>query len=527
MNFLEGRSYAEIVELNKALMSKGFEDVDLTGPLSFGKAFTAGEGTGAAMVDLSQLAGGRAITVENIDTDLKVTAEDRKDLKWWHLIRKRPIHAVLDQYVVLSDLGVNAKRHVFGKWRSESAFPKTSDVTLSRKVDATKFVRDMRDITHVMEVVQTFAEKHQIINRAGAMTCMEAIELGSMYGNSSAITTQFDGFYKKLMDAYNAGYDAIIDCRKTGSSSASQGDEIIEEKLDLGAEKIMNSFGAATEMVMPTKVKSDLNQKLPAARRVYVPGQRMGQRLEDFYLGVPAAGYFSDFAYNGWGKGGDPHFNFVPSIDTFFPSGESAAVKAPSADFPNSTDSPTKPTTVAAAASGSGTKFGSGDAGTYWYKASALNADGISEAVAISSAVTVAAGEKVTLTITCNDADITGLSIYRSAMNAATAADCRWIADIAVTNATGDTTWDDTNLILPGTSHAVLISNAPVTDALDYRQLLPFVRMQLPFGLNNIVGVPYLYMLYLYMRTPKLRNDRTLGTYHVLYTNIRWSQSTF
>jgi len=112
-------------------------------------------------------------------------------------------------------------------------------------------------------------------------------------------------------------------------------------------------------------------------------------------------------------------------------------------------------------------------------------------------------------------------------MNAADATDCRWIGDLAVTTAVGTTDVVDLNLILPGTSCAILISNAPETDALDYRQLMPFVRMELAFGLNNIVGFPYLYMLYMYLRVQKMVNARVGGTYHTLYTNIRWSESTF
>lgn len=525
MNFLLNKSYGEIMDLNKSLIDDGSLRMDSAG---LSKAFEAGEGSGSDMTDLDTLTGGRAITVENIDTALKTTAEQQKNLVFYNLIRNRPIYAVLDQYMVLSDHGINAKRHVFGKFRTESAFPATSDVTLSRKVDSTKFIRDMRDLTHVAEQVSTMAEKHRIINNAGAITVLEACELATMFGNSDAMPTQFDGFFKKLKDAYDDGYDSIVDCRLTGASSMSKGGELDEALLDAGAEKIMNSYGAATHLVMPTKVKSDLNLILPVSRRVMLPGAQADAQ-KALLLGIPASGFYSDFAHSP-GGGADPHFMFVPSIDTFFPSGESDAVKAPSADFPSASVAPAQPTGVlAAAASLTSSKFIAGDAGDYWYKVSAYNADGISISVAIDAvaSVTVAAGEKVTLTITCNDADITGLSIFRSALDAADSSDCRWIADIAVTNAVSDTLFIDYNLILPGTSQAVLLSNAPETDAMDYRQLMPFVRMELPFGLNSIVGYPYLYMLYTYLRLAKLKNDRTMGSYHQLYTNIRWTQSTF
>ena len=528
MQFLNPNlSFDEINQLNKGLIE--------TGELRFSaqgleKALVSGEGAGSDMTDLATLTGGRSITVENIDTELKVTAETRSQLVIYNLLRKKPIYAVLDQWMQLSDHGTNVQfGHSFGKWRSETAFPVVSDVTLERKVDATKFIRDMRDLSHVMETSKTYAEKHQIINNAAAITVLEGIELATIFGSSAMMPTQFDGLYTQILAAYNAGFtDAIVDCRATGSQSYSKGGDITENLLEVGAERILTNDGIATHMLMPTKVKSDLNKILPVSRRVNLPGaQQAGAR--DLLLGQPASGYYSDFAYNGWGKGADPHFKFAPSIDTFYPSGESSGATAPTADFPNTDDAPAEPTNVAGAtASDASSKFATGDAGDYYYKVSSVDADGQSLSVATGAAITVAAGEKCTLTITCNDATITGLRIYRSVLGATNADDCRWIADIKSDDPTGaGNTFVDLNLILPGTSTALLLSNAEETDAIDYRQLMPFVRMELAFGLNNIVGWPYLYMLYMYLRIQKLRNARVGGTYHILYINMRWSESEY
>lgn len=524
MNILANKEYGAIQSLNKSLLDNGQFHINSNG---INKALEAGEGVGADMTNLDELQGGRAITVENIDTVLKSTAEQRKDLVFYNLLRSKPIYAVLDQYMVLSDHGLSTKRHSFGTFRDESSFPASTDVTLERKVDSTKFIRNMRDLTHVMEQVSTMADQHEILNYAGAMAVLTGSELSTIFGNSAAIPNEFDGLFTKLLNIYNDGYESIVDCRATGASSGSKGGTLQEELLDVGAERIMNSFGRATNMIMPTKVKSDLNQILPVSRRVMLP-EAQQVAANQMLLGQPAAGFYTDFGSAMFG--GDPQFKFNPSIDSFFPSGESNDVKAPTADYPTTALAPTTPSGVVAAVAASGaldSKFYAGDAGDYWYKVSALNADGVSVAESIASAATVAADQKVTLTITGADSDITGYSIYRSALGAATAADCRWIADIAATLAVGDTDFVDLNLILPGTSIAILISNEPGTDAIDYRQLMPFVRMQLPFGLNGIVGYPYLYMLYKYLRTPKLENPRTGGAYHQLYTNIRWSQSTF
>jgi len=522
MNILNGLSYESIQEINKSLLDDGSISFPQTPQMA--KALGAGGDYSTSLTELSQLTSGRAITVENIERDLKVTAEQESDLVWWNLLRKSPIYAVLDQYMVQSDLGIDAHRHVFGKFKKESQFPKTSDVTLERKVDTTKFIRDMRDITHVMESVQTMVDHHQIINRAAATTVLEANELATVYGDSDVIPSQFDGLLKKLNATEDAGYDCVIDCRATGSSSNSKGEQITENQLEQGAEKIRNSFGIPTNLVMPFKVKSDLNAILPVSRRV-VPGL---QRGEMNMLGLPAAGFYTDFGWSGFG--GDPQFKFNPVNDTFYPGGESSSMVSPAASVGTA---PSVPTGVSASVSSdSASKFGTGDDGDYFYKVASLNADGISASEPLKSGgnaavIAVTAGQKVTLTIAANDATITGYAIYRSPMDGTTSSECRWIADIKAVNPTGNTTFVDLNKALPGTSSAILISNAPQTAALDYRQLLPFVRMPLAFGLNGIVGVPYLYMMYSYLRTAKLSNPRTGGAYHVLFKNIRWSGSEF
>ncbi len=524
MNILKDLSYESIQEINKGLSSDG--QVSFPGGGQMQKALGAGgEYSTSSMSDLSQLTSGRAITIENIDRDLKVTAEQQSELVWWNLLRKSPIYAVLDQYMLESDLGINSHGgQVFGKFKKESAFPKTSDVTLERKVDTSKFIRDMRDITHVMQSVQTMADHQQIITRAAATTVLEACELATVFGDSDVIPSQFDGLQKKLLNAKSSGYDAVVDCRATGSSSDSKGSQITESQLEEGAEKIRNSFGIATNLVMPFKVKSDLNAILPTSRRV-VPGLQRG--VQDM-LGVPAAGFYTDFGY-GEG-GGDPHFKFNAVNDTYYPGGESASMVAPSASIGTAPSAPTGVTAVAA--SDSASEFGAGDAGDYFYKVASINEDGISasevlKATGSAAVVAVTSGQKVTLTIAANDATITGFVIYRSKEGGTTSSECREIAKIKATSPTGNTTFVDLNGTLPGTSTAILISNAPQTGALDYRQLLPFVRMPLAFGLNGIVGVPYLYMMYGYLRTSKLENARTSGSYHVLYKNIRWTGSSF
>lgn len=530
MNILFGKEYDGVLDIAKSLLDSGKimispESGMLKSMEDMRKALDAT--TSTSMTDLSLLTGGRAITIENIDTDLKATVAEDRQLILWNLFRHKTIYAVLDQYMMLTDQGESGKRHSHGVFTSESAFPTSKNVTLARKVDTTKFLRDMRDLTHVLDSAKTMADSHALLNKAGAMTILNANELSTIFGNSAVIPYEFDGLIKKITDAKVAGYDVVIDCRKTGAASGSMGSQITEGQMDEGARKISEGLGSATDLIMPNIVQQDVNEILPVNRRVNMGGLP-AQNMRELMLGAPAVGFMSGFAYNGWGNGTVPHFRFITHIEKYFPSGESTKSKAPTVASGTAPTAPIAAGIVLLAQADAATEFTAGDLGDYWYKVSAINAAGESIATApVGGAVTVAAGEKVRLTITGADATITGYSIYRSALNAATNADCRWIADVAVTLAVGDTLAYDLNSVLPGTSMAIMVSNAPETDAIDYRQLLPFVRIPLPFGLNNIVGYPYLYMLYHYLRVQKMENVQTGFGYHVLLKNIRYSKSTF
>lgn len=110
-----------------------------------------------------------------------------------------------------------------------------------------------------------------------------------------------------------------------------------------------------------------------------------------------------------------------------------------------------------AAANGETSKFTGEDTGVYYYKVYAVSKDGISPE-ATSTAVTVASGEKVQLTITpAVTKPGTGFIICRSKKDAADDSDCREMTRIGRSMA--DTTvCDDLNEDLPGTGSMLLLS---------------------------------------------------------------------
>jgi len=518
MNLLRDLAPNQIMQLAKSLDDEGSFQMGPTGLLDLGQlAKTLDVSSSGSMVDLSALTQGRALNVENIDAALYETAEQKTELVWWNLLRKSGIRTVLDQWVEIPSWGTTSGRHAVGKFTDENSFPDETGPTLERKVDTVKFIRDQKSLSQVLEISQNIADPNAILNKAAAITCLEAAEKGFVFGNSDAIPNEFDGFIKKLETEAAGGANTVIDCRKTGSSSGSKGDQITEQQIILAAKNIRNAHGAASDMVIPVDVKSDLDVLLKNSVRTLLDfgASNTGEGL---IAGVPIRGYNTPFGRNG-------RIYFHPHIDTYFPGGDSDAMKPTSTVIGDSTKVPTTPATILGDVAAHAHEFGAGDYGStgYFYRVEAVNEHGRSAFAEVptggSAALlpTSANAPKITITRTATARE-TCYYIYRSKMDAADASDCRWIADVKCDGAS--TIFWDTNTHLPGTSMSVMLSNGPETAAVDFRQLLQFVRIALAFGLNNKVGWPYLFLLYGYLRVTKPKM-------HVLFKNIAFSGSTF
>ena len=141
---------------------------------------------------------------------------------------------------------------------------------------------------------------------------------------------------------------------------------------------------------------------------------------------------------------------------------------------------PGAPATVTAAtAVSSDSEFTTGFAGDYYYAVHAINAYGISPATPVSGQVSVAAGNKVTLTIAkpTTGGEVTGYIITRSNAGGSK------LMEMVRIPATGPSvTFVDLNKDLPGTASIVLLT--PSTDEMkpntSFGQLMGMSNFDLP-----------------------------------------------
>jgi hypothetical protein len=438
------------------------------------KALTAGTGTDAA-----SYTNGRSLIVESLENTLMVTTFSMEDIRLFKDLKTNPIFAVIDEWTEKSSYG-----NRYGVAVGETENPASRDSVYARKIGQAKFYRTKREVSHVMTLMKGIVDAEAEEQVDGTMLLVQQIESALFYGNSSIITEEFDGL-KRLIET-QATADNIIDVRGV----------IDEAHLQQGAKIIRKvGFGVPTDAYLSLDVQTDIDRILETKHRITIP--MMGSE-GGLTAGAPVDKYRTSFGT----------FNLKPEV---FITEDKAPFAAPVGD------APTKPSSVTAVASSQvGSKFLAADAGTYWYGVAYFTKSGESDVRAIGSAVTVAAGDKVTLTINGGTTTtVTGCRIFRSMKNAADATDMLEIAQVLFT-ASGMTNVDINNN-LPGSSEIFLCNLSPNYKAISWQQLLPM--MKLPLAITG-PSLPFLIMLYGYLRLTKPKQ-------FVMLKNIRPSDHRF
>lgn len=185
--------------------------------------------------------------------------------------------------------------------------------------------------------------------------------------------------------------------------------------------------------------------------------------------------------------------------DTFISDGgaPNAAAIGPAATIPGTPTVSTAPTTPPEATA----QFGADDAGDYFYTVVAVNRYGRSGPVPLvagPTAVTVAAGDKVTFGLTPGGATSVGwYEVFRTAKDGASGSE-RLILRVPNAAGAGEQTVDDLNATLPYTSTGFMFQLN--LESLSFKQLAPMVKIPLATidssirWMQLIYGTPVLYI---------------------------------
>ncbi len=450
----------------------GFFDNVSSGEMSAGevnelqKALAAGYGT-----DSSQFTGGRALIPENLESEVvNIVAQLKEDCKVMNSVKKTPVRSTVHEVNLRT--GHGDYRHLSV---AEGGASIDTDQSLERKTFAMKYLQTRRSVTKQMEAAETFEGALASEKLAGVETIIKGAEYQCFHGDSSIVPTEFDGFLASIKKA-NAADQNIINLK--GSSLGNYGEKIFDEI----AAMVRGKGGFLDKALFPTVLAKDIKEIFADKQRYLmnnpIPNLSF-KTIPDYGTAIGA-----NIALSGEEAGDDMFFEVKGEVVA-----EGDATRRPAA-----------PASVAASASGSGSSFTANDAGDYMYTVHAVNQYGISAGTSIAAAVTVAAGNKVALTITPGSGvAATGFIICRSKKDGTEVMEMDKVANSG--NAT--TVYEDTNDELPGTASMIFLPKKRFQPVYTFGQLLPACTF--PLAPTNTAETPFLVMLYggLEVRAPK------------------------
>jgi hypothetical protein len=313
------------------------------------------------------------------------------------------------------------------------------------------------------------------------------------------IPTEFDGIFSQMRDGVASGQVNDINIIDMAGQPLNRIDELARS-AQIAASN--GNFGRATDIFMPQSVQTDLDIKLDPAYRVPLTDVGNG----GISLGAPVVGIRTSQG------------NIKTNQDVFIRDGDLKTpfeLRYPPIAVANATNMPA--TVTGAAASDPSSKFGAPEAGTYYDLVTGVNARGESTGRK-SAAVTVAAGERMTLTITAAAGGTeTGYVIYRSRKNGTNNTD-DFREMVRIPKAGATTVFVDANRDIPGTANAYVLNMTPGHTAIIWRQFLPMMKFPLYPTVSAVI--PWAQLLFGYLRISKRRHHVVIK--NILPTTAQW-----
>lgn len=255
------------------------------------------------------------------------------------------------------------------------------------------------------------------------------------------------------------------------------GGPLSREAIELGTQQAVDNHLVVREdnvvLMAPTSVFAGYALTLSDKERLQIALNGQGDRR--ILTGTPVAGHVTQY-----GPVQFEHNVFMTRIPT--------RDGVPAADRGSPSATLGSPATVVPTNTGANAEsaFYTEDAATLYYTVTSIDYGGENTTGTTSAGVPVAFGEAISVAIADPGSGDTpkGYRIYRGTLSSG--ADKKFVAEIARTGAS--TVYTDTNYWMPGTDIAVQFDFEP--DVLEYAQLGPLMRMNLPFfGLAHAFAV--------------------------------------
>lgn len=392
---------------------------------------------------------GFALRPESLEATLKVTTYSMDDAVLWQNVTKLPAFNTIEEHNRLESYGAGVAAFV-----GEGDLPEADDATYTRNYTAVKYMGTTRAVSWQASLVKP-AHGNLVAQETvnGTVWIIRQLERALLFGDAAKIPVQFDGMEKAVTSGAPSPTLNTVDLRGRPMSEDAINDACLIVKSE-------PNYGRATDLILPDGAFSDLAKQFYPMQRL--PIQPQGGWANGM-VGLNIQGMWSQF--------GPIKFN----ASTFMQFGP-AAPSSSTGVAGKVAAAPTESVAPAAGALGGGetSYFGAGDAGDYRYKVAALNRYGRSTSVTMTGPVTVAANQKVTMTVADGAVPGTCFELYRTEKDGAAGTE-RLCFTTARTGAT--TVLTDFNSYLPGMAKAVLWQNN--LDFWAFKQLSPFTKIPL------------------------------------------------
>ncbi|MBB3017702.1 hypothetical protein FHR70_000742 [Microvirga lupini] len=450
--------------------------------------------------DVATLDGGGALGIQSLDTAMKTVVQEEKHFTLFNRLQRTNATNIVDEYTRQNNIG----GFLGGSTNTQMGQVRAATGEYKREVGFVKFLMTLRQVGYVLNVGNNLAQPLAVEERNGAKQLLTDANYLLYHGNADASPTQYDGIIKQIEDGVSKGEIApenVIDMQGKKLDSVEAFSQVNVSVGNYG------SWGRSTDVFLPMSVQNDLNQGLDPAFRwtpqgmntPMVGGHVEGIRLQGGVLRTNEDTFI--------------HNEYHPMVSPFEVT--QPVVAAANAAF--------KPASIAGvAAADASSQFTSTRAGNYFYAVAGIGANGEGLTAVVKSAqVAVAAGNKVTLTITPSAANSeTGYAIYRSRQNGSNdTADMRLVKVIAKAQG-ANTVFVDLNRDIPGTVTVPLLNMDTGADAIGWRQFQPMTKIPLPFGVGGVPVHSWFQFLFGYLRVTKPKHHGMIK--NILPSNSKW-----
>ena len=456
---------------------------------------STGKGT-----DLGALTGGGALRAESLETDLALATVKNEHFRIYNRLfpSRKTTWSLIDQKVVQDSIGGFPGSSISNETGSNMA---DRNGAYRRVITECKLFTEYGSVTvptALQGTLQTgagvteFSAQEQEVFSA-LTRVLASVEWSILNGDATIDALETTGLLKAIKTGAPSN---VKDARGTAVNTGGAVSSLAASLASYG------KFGAADVAYCSPAVKSDFDAHLESNYRVNLDGNIPSTTLGALVKGV---------RYNAL-SGGSGLLDLEPHIFL------DEAMKAPKNVYASDGVSGNAPASVTAAKSAvTNPLFVEANAGAYYYCVEAAGAGYCSAPVILGSAITVAAGDKVTLTITQSSGSAeTYYNVYRGRLGGSNAAsDMRFIGRVVKAGST--TTFEDTNSVIPGTSEILLLTTEKSADALRWLQMIPPAKI--PMAMTTLqYRFACLYIAALRVTLPKKHGLIT----NVLPTGAAW-----